>query len=65
MSGLEERLRELLDQRAEDAASGSAVRMPAEVRARVRRRQALTAVLSGVTLVAIVFLSVLGTRAIL
>jgi hypothetical protein len=65
MSGLEERLRELLDQRAEDAASGSAVRMPAEVRARVRRRQALTAVLSGVTLVAIVFLSVIGTRAIL
>jgi hypothetical protein len=65
MSRLEDELRELLDQRAEDAALGSAVRMPAEVGARVRRRQALTAVLSGVTLVAIVFLSVLGTRAIL
>jgi hypothetical protein len=65
MRDLEDELRELLDQRAEDAASGSTVRMPAEVVARVRRRQALTAVLSGVTLVAIVFLSVLGTRAIL
>jgi hypothetical protein len=65
MRDLEDELRELLNRRAEDAASGSAVRMPAEVGARVRRRQALTAVLSGVTLVAIVFLSVLGTRAIL
>ena len=64
MRDLEGDLRELLDKRAEDTASGSVGGLPRGVAARVRRRQALTTVLSGVALVAIVALLVLGTRAI-
>src|SRR5688572_6924012 len=65
MSDLENELRVTLERKADEGISSADNAMPRQIVHRVRRRQARTTILAGVTLAALVLGSVFGIRAFL
>jgi hypothetical protein len=65
MSDLENQLRATLERKADEAISSAENAMPRQIVRRVRRRQARTTILAGVTLAALVLGSVIGIRTFL